>query len=116
VSHHLLAVAKLGGYLVRTKDPPPGNMVVWWGLTGLVDLVLGAELDTAGCGELQDPPDAYTRTRGEVGVWEEGRERLRGRKSCVRLGELRFGIFLNYRRNRRLLSDFLSVFGTSVVL
>jgi len=28
VSHYLLAVAKLGGYLARTKDPPPGNMVV----------------------------------------------------------------------------------------
>jgi hypothetical protein len=50
VSHYLLAVAKLGGYLARTKDPPPGNMVVWRGLTRLADILLGAELDVASCG------------------------------------------------------------------
>jgi hypothetical protein len=50
VSHYLLTVAKLGGYLARTKDPPPGNMVVWRGLTRLADILLGAELFTAGCG------------------------------------------------------------------
>jgi hypothetical protein len=43
--HYLLAVAKLGGYLARTKDPPPGNMVVWRGLTRLTDLCLGFELN-----------------------------------------------------------------------
>lgn len=50
IAHYLLAVAKLGGYLARTKDPPPGNMVVWRGLTRLADILLGAELDTASCG------------------------------------------------------------------
>lgn len=50
VSHYLLAVAKLGGYLARTKDPPPGNMVVWRGLTRLADILIGAELNPAGCG------------------------------------------------------------------
>lgn len=50
VSHYLLAVAKLGGYLAHTKDPPPGNMVVWRGLTRLADILIGAELDSAGCG------------------------------------------------------------------
>ena len=44
ISHYLLAVAKLGGYLARTKDPPPGNMVVWRGLTRLADILLGSEL------------------------------------------------------------------------
>jgi hypothetical protein len=44
VSHYLVAVAKLGGYLARTKDPPPGNMVVWRGLTRLADILLGFEL------------------------------------------------------------------------
>ena len=44
ISHYLLVVAKLGGYLARTKDPPPGNMVVWRGLTRLADILLGAEL------------------------------------------------------------------------
>ena len=44
VSHYLLEVAKLGGYLARMNDPPPGNMVVWRGLTRLTDLCLGFEL------------------------------------------------------------------------
>jgi hypothetical protein len=44
VSHYLVAIAKLGGYLARTKDPPPGNMVIWRGLTRLTDIHLGYEL------------------------------------------------------------------------
>ena len=44
VSHYLVAVAKLGGYLAREKDPPPGNMVVWRGLIRLADILLGFEL------------------------------------------------------------------------
>lgn len=50
VAHYLLAVASLGGYLARTNDPPPGNLVVWRGLIRLADLLLGAELYTSGCG------------------------------------------------------------------
>jgi hypothetical protein len=44
VSHYLTLIAKLGGYLARTKDPPPGNMVLWRGLTRLTDIQLGYEL------------------------------------------------------------------------
>jgi hypothetical protein len=44
VSHYLMLIAKLGGYLARTKDPPPGNMVLWRGLTRLTDIQLGYEL------------------------------------------------------------------------
>jgi hypothetical protein len=44
VSHYLVAIAKLGGYLARSKDPPPGNMVVWRGLIRLMDIHLGFEL------------------------------------------------------------------------
>ena len=44
VSHYLLAIAKLGGYLARAKDPPPGNMVIWRGLSRLMDIHLGFEL------------------------------------------------------------------------
>jgi hypothetical protein len=29
VAYYLLAIAKLGGYLARAEDPPPGNMVLW---------------------------------------------------------------------------------------
>jgi hypothetical protein len=44
VTRYLMAIARLGGYLARTKDPPPGNMVVWRGLTRLMDIHLGFEL------------------------------------------------------------------------
>jgi hypothetical protein len=44
VSHYVLELAKLGGYLARTKDPPPGNMVIWRGLSRLEDLCHGFEL------------------------------------------------------------------------
>ncbi len=46
VSHYLLAIAKLGGYLARAKDPPPGNLVIWRGLTRLMDIQLGFELSS----------------------------------------------------------------------
>jgi hypothetical protein len=44
VSHYLVAVAKLGGYLAQMEDPPPGNMVIWRRLTRLMDIHLGFEL------------------------------------------------------------------------
>jgi hypothetical protein len=44
VAHYLVVIAKLGGYLARKKDPPPGNMVIWRGLTRLMDIHLGFEL------------------------------------------------------------------------
>jgi hypothetical protein len=46
----ILQVAKLGGYLARAKDPPPGNLVIWRGLSRLSDLVLGASLQVESCG------------------------------------------------------------------
>ena len=44
LSPYLTKVARLGGYLARGKDPPPGNMVIWRGLSQLTDIVLGATL------------------------------------------------------------------------
>lgn len=44
ISHYLGAIARLGGYLARANDPPPGNMVLWRGLTRLTDIHLGYEL------------------------------------------------------------------------
>lgn len=41
LSHYIAKVARLGGYLARTKDPPPGNIVIWRGLARLTDLTLG---------------------------------------------------------------------------
>ena len=38
---YLLRIAKLGGYLARASDPPPGNMVMWRGISRLTDIHLG---------------------------------------------------------------------------
>jgi len=46
VAHYLLAVAKLGGYLNRKNDGPPGNTVLWRGLSRLTDIHLGVEIST----------------------------------------------------------------------
>ncbi len=37
----LTLLARLGGYLNRTRDAPPGNMVLWRGMTRLTDIHLG---------------------------------------------------------------------------
>ena len=34
-------MAKLGGYLARASDPPPGNLVIWRGFSRLNDIHLG---------------------------------------------------------------------------
>ena len=41
LSRYLTKLAQLGGYLARNSDPPPGNMVIWRGLSRLVDIELG---------------------------------------------------------------------------
>jgi len=43
ISHYIEKIARLGGYLARSSDPPPGNMVIWRGLSRLAAAVLGAE-------------------------------------------------------------------------
>ena len=44
LSRYLIKIARLGGYLARAKDPPPGNIVMWRGLGRLSDIALGATL------------------------------------------------------------------------
>ena len=46
LSLYLTKVARLGGYLARAKDPPPGNTVMWRGMTRLTDIQLGFILGT----------------------------------------------------------------------
>ena len=46
---YVRAVARLGGYLDRASDAPPGTTVIWRGFSRLADLVEGARLAT--------PPD-----------------------------------------------------------
>ena len=44
LSLYLTKIARLGGYLARAKDPPPGNIVMWRGLSRLSDIAIGATL------------------------------------------------------------------------
>ncbi|MCW2239302.1 IS4 family transposase [Azospirillum canadense] len=41
---YLTKVAKLGGYLARSCDPPPGNTVMWRAMSRLIDIALGSEI------------------------------------------------------------------------
>jgi Transposase DNA-binding/Transposase DDE domain len=41
LSFYVTALARLGGYLARTHDPPPGTLVLWRGLSRLTDICLG---------------------------------------------------------------------------
>jgi hypothetical protein len=42
ISRYLIKIARLGGYLARTNDPAPGNIVMWRGLSRLNDIEFGA--------------------------------------------------------------------------
>jgi hypothetical protein len=44
LSTYLTKVAQLGGYLARATDSPPGNLVMWRGLSRLTDIELGATI------------------------------------------------------------------------
>jgi Transposase DNA-binding/Transposase Tn5 dimerisation domain len=44
LSRYLIKLARLGGYLARGSDPPPGNETIWRGLTRLIDIQLGVTL------------------------------------------------------------------------
>ena len=48
LAFYLTKLARLGGYLARASDPPPGNVVIWRGLSRLTDIELGAEIATSG--------------------------------------------------------------------
>jgi len=44
VQYYFIKLAKLGGYLARANDPPPGPLVIWRGLMKLNDIQRGASL------------------------------------------------------------------------
>ncbi len=44
----LTRLAKLGGYLARASDGPPGNMVIWRGMSRLTDIEIGFLLGSQG--------------------------------------------------------------------
>jgi hypothetical protein len=41
LSAYLIRLAQLGGYLARVGDSPPGNRVIWKGMSRLTDIELG---------------------------------------------------------------------------
>jgi hypothetical protein len=41
LAHYIDKLARMGGYLARAHDPPPGNTVIWRGLSRLTDIQLG---------------------------------------------------------------------------
>jgi hypothetical protein len=47
LSYYLIKLARFGGYLARASDPPPGNMVIWRGLSRLTDIEIGLEIGMA---------------------------------------------------------------------
>jgi hypothetical protein len=47
LNFYLIKLARLGGYLARASDPPPGNAVVWRGFRRLADIRLGTEIAVA---------------------------------------------------------------------
>lgn len=44
IGTYIIRLARLGGYLNRTRDAPPGNMVLWHGMSRLTDIHLGFTL------------------------------------------------------------------------
>jgi hypothetical protein len=43
ISHYLIKIARLGGYLARANDGPPGNTVIWRGLSRLISIEFAVE-------------------------------------------------------------------------
>lgn len=50
LSTYLIKIARLGGYLARANDSPPGNTVMWRGLSRLTDIELGFLVGVKLCG------------------------------------------------------------------
>ena len=46
----LTQLARLGGYMGRASDVPPGNTVIWRGLSRLTDIAIGYQLGTQNVG------------------------------------------------------------------
>lgn len=44
LSNYIVNIARLGGYLARANDAPPGNIVMWRGLSRLNDIAIGFSL------------------------------------------------------------------------
>lgn len=50
LSSYIIKLARLGGYLNRAGDLPPGNKVIWRGMAKLNDIQLGFDFGPKSCG------------------------------------------------------------------
>lgn len=48
LSLYLTKLARLGGYLARASEPPPGNVVIWRGLAGITAIGRTAGIEAKG--------------------------------------------------------------------
>ena len=78
ISVYLTKLAQLGGYLARANDPPPGDMVMWRGMSRLIDLELGAFLGAQLVGNCTAPlispdscPDGWDEVAEYALSWAE---------------------------------------------
>jgi len=53
-------VARLGGYLGRTRDPPPGHELLWRGYQALTLLCQGFSLNDVSCCQTQSMGNGQT--------------------------------------------------------
>ena len=44
ISGFILVIAELGGYMGRVKDFPPGNIILWRGISRFYDIMTGFNL------------------------------------------------------------------------
>ncbi len=51
LSTYLTKIARMGGYLARKSDPPPGNAVMWRGMSRLTDIEFGFLLGSKNVGK-----------------------------------------------------------------
>ena len=50
LSHYLTKRARFGGCLARASDPPPGNIVMWRGLSRVTDIQIGVDIGAGDMG------------------------------------------------------------------
>lgn len=50
ISEFILVIAELGGYMGRMRDLPPGNMILWRGISRLYDIMIGFNLGATNVG------------------------------------------------------------------
>ena len=50
IADYIVKISRFGGYLAHANDPPPGNIVMWRGMSRLTDIHLGVLIAGDICG------------------------------------------------------------------